>query len=332
MTLTEMATTYQLVPAKTKMLTRKSSTSNMLSSTSDSVMSTSCTKDYALDKNKSLAKKNDSCAKEHMKCEMKQGNNLVIELRTAAYELSKTCIHELFNNDSFPFAVEKRDGLDLNGANVDICYRVFNKKSDGSSGRMLKYVVNLYHTTSQILVNTCRSKIDLFTSVVLENLIKEMRARCNELNVINKNIATALSSDTSLNKMPQIENTVTEEVKTDSTLIIEIENDCNSDDEVCEICPICQQQAYGRVVGCGECGDWFHFECINIDNTAIEALGSDDFVCVMCTDNLKYSTIEPVHNENEQSTIEKNLNTNPNVQTSSETLGTSVNSTKLTAV
>lgn len=223
MTLTEMATTYQLVPAKTKMLTRKSSTSNMLSSTSDSVMSTSCTKDYALDKNKSFAKKNDSCAKEHMKCEMKRGNNLVIELSTAAYELSETCIHELFNNDSFPFAVEKRDGLDLNGANVDICYRVFNKKSDGSCGRMLKYVVNLYHTTSQILVNG--SKIDLFTSVVLENLIKEMRARCNELNVINKNIATALSSDTSLNKMPQIENTVTEEVKTDSTLIIETENE-----------------------------------------------------------------------------------------------------------
>ena len=84
---------------------------------------------------------------------MKQGNNLVIEFSTAAYELSKVCVHELLNSKTFAYAKEKRDGLDLNEANVDTCYKIFNKNADGSCGKMLKFVINFYHTTSQILVN-----------------------------------------------------------------------------------------------------------------------------------------------------------------------------------
>ena len=57
-------------------------------------------KDYTLNKAKSLEKKNAGCLKEHMKCEVKQGNNVVIEMSTAAYELSKLCLHELLNNKS----------------------------------------------------------------------------------------------------------------------------------------------------------------------------------------------------------------------------------------
>ena len=53
MTLTKMATNNQLPPA-TKMLTRKSSSGNMLSSVS--VSSKSHVKDYTLDKSKSLEK------------------------------------------------------------------------------------------------------------------------------------------------------------------------------------------------------------------------------------------------------------------------------------
>lgn len=41
-------------------------------------------KDFALDENKSLEKKSYSCAKEHLKYELKAGNNLVIERSTAA--------------------------------------------------------------------------------------------------------------------------------------------------------------------------------------------------------------------------------------------------------
>ena len=42
------------------------------------------------------------------------------------------CINELLRCKPFALAVERKDGLDLNRANVDMCYKIFNKKADGS--------------------------------------------------------------------------------------------------------------------------------------------------------------------------------------------------------
>ena len=134
-----------------------------------------------------------------MKCELKQENNLVIELSTSAYELSKKCLHELLYSDDFEYAVEKRDSLDLNGTNVDSCYKVYNKKkkkkkkkNDGSRGKMQKFVVDFYHTKSQILING--RKIDIFISTMLDKLCAEMKARCSQLDIMNINIASFLNS------------------------------------------------------------------------------------------------------------------------------------------
>ena len=71
------------------------------------------------------------------------------------------------------------------------------------------------------------------------------------------------------------------------------EQDDNSNDsfnDLCELCPICQQQAFGKVVQCGTCGEWFHYECLNIDDSAIDTLGEDDFVCRSCSDGLLYTS------------------------------------------
>ena len=117
MTLTKMGPTNdQLIPA-TKRLTRKSSSGSLVPTSSEPPIAKNITKDYSLDKSKSLGKKNESCMKEHMTYEMKQGNNLVIELSTAAYELSKVCIHQILHSKDFSYAVEKREGLDLQGSN-----------------------------------------------------------------------------------------------------------------------------------------------------------------------------------------------------------------------
>ena len=104
-----MATNNQLIPTN-QVMTRKSSTTSLLSTSSGQTLSnTSTSKDYTLDKAKSLEKKSSlSCLKEHMKYELKQGNNLVIELNMSAYELSKKCLHELLYSGDFAYAVEKR--------------------------------------------------------------------------------------------------------------------------------------------------------------------------------------------------------------------------------
>ena len=43
---------------------------------------------------------------------------------------------------------------------------------------------------------------------------------------------------------------------------------------------------YGKVVQCGECGDWYHYYCLKINDTTIQILGDDDYICRVCTDNL----------------------------------------------
>ena len=62
-----------------------------------------------------------------------------------------------------------------------------------------------------------------------------------------------------------------------------------TDSEVCEMCPMCGKQAYGKVVQCGECGDWYHFDCLNTNDNAIDTLGDEDFVCHSCKNELIYA-------------------------------------------
>ena len=188
--------------------------------------------------------------------------------------------------------MKKRDSLDHNGAVTDLCYRIYNKKTDGSCGKKLKFTINLYHTTSQFLVNG--SKVDLFLSDIYERLCSEMKACCNVLDIMNINIATAIKNGTSKaqlsdnehgKKLNQVKAISGRDSLTDQNIM-----DASEDElEVCEICPLCQKQAYGKTVQCGECGEWFHLECLQTDDSSMQALGEDDFVCQMCSENLLYA-------------------------------------------
>ena len=39
---------------------------------------------------------------------------------------------------------------------------------------------------------------------------------------------------------------------------------------------MCKEPAFGKVVQCRTCGEWFHYECLNIDDSAIDTLREDD--------------------------------------------------------
>ena len=285
------------IAVRRKTLTRSVSASSMIPANRGQTPQVAL-RDYTLNRTKSLEKKNIGCQREHMKCEVKQGNNVVIELSTAAYELVKICLHELFQNPNFSYFPERKDSVELHGANVDTCYKIYNKKSDGSCGKMQKFVINLYHTTSVLLVNGSRT--DIFLTDIYEDLCSLMESRCKQLDIINLNIANSLSKETS-KKAATISNPIGSS-HIDETEPIVIENlttnnindhsgeqtltDNQYEEDVCEICPICHKSAYGKVVQCGECGDWYHYECLNIDDSTIQTLGDDDFICRLCTDNL----------------------------------------------
>ena len=154
--------------------------------------SVSSIRDYRLYKVKAMQKKKDSCGKDHMKCEIKQGQNLVIEFSTAAFELCKSCLTEILYDKDFEYSVEKKDGIDLQGATVDFCYKVYNTRADGTCGKKLKFVINYYTTTSQILVNG--SKVDLFLTDIYDKPCMVMTTKNRELDVININITETLNS------------------------------------------------------------------------------------------------------------------------------------------
>ena len=64
------------------------------------------------------------------------------------------------------------------------------QKSDGFCGKMQKFVINLYHTTSVPLVDGSRT--DIFLTDIYEELCSLMESICKQLDIINLNIANRL--------------------------------------------------------------------------------------------------------------------------------------------
>lgn len=118
-----------------------------------------------------------------------------------------------------------------------------------------------------------------------------MKSRCKELEVINSNISEAINSicTASTKQPPRITDLKSIEPGKGIVSSQEDKNENMCDNEICELCPVCQGQAYGKTVQCGSCWEWYHYYCLKINDSAIETLGNDDFVCRLCTEDLLYS-------------------------------------------
>lgn len=147
-------------------------------------------RNYTVDKTKVLQKKRDSCNKEHMTACMKAGNNFVIEFSTAAYELGKQKTIEILKSNDSTYKYTLRKGVDNQGAYIDNCIKVYNKTSDGTQGKLLKFI-NFYQTSS--VANANGSRIDLFLSDIYPKLCDTMKKICKNLTAINDNIYASLN-------------------------------------------------------------------------------------------------------------------------------------------
>lgn len=156
---------------------------------------------YTMDKQKALGKKQISCGKEHINAEWKS-NNLVINFSTSAYELAKMSILQILNKCDLPYKHNIIEGIDNQCANVDTCIKVFNKLKDGTQGKTQKFVINLYHTSSGMVVNG--SRIDLFIDDIYKKLCTILSKQYDDLTIINeglfKTLETASSSSMSMSK------------------------------------------------------------------------------------------------------------------------------------
>jgi hypothetical protein len=169
------------------MLTRRNTSSSNIHSENTTQ------KPYKLNKTKSLRKKGDNSDMQHLTAELKLGKNLVITLSTAAYELAKQASPHILSVHKDILTTEQIDGLDNNGSQVDKIYKVFNKKIDGTIGKQQKFTINLYHTSSQILVNG--NRIDIFVELLYQKLCDEIKKEYHNLSIINNNILSAIEQN-----------------------------------------------------------------------------------------------------------------------------------------
>ena len=245
-------------------------------------------RDYALNKGKALSKKLMGCAKDHIKIEMKQNKNLVLELSTSAYELIKQSIREFLNtitNDvTFQLAYDEEKVVDENGDNVETRFKVTNRKVDGNPGKISKLTINCYHTTSRILVNG--SKVDLFVTVGLPLVKKQIAQFYTDLNDLNKYFENTL----------QAFNVAKPAQTMDRNNLMPIENGTNRDsgmEQSVFLCPICEEVANQHTICCESCDSWYHYGCVGISvNDVIKISPEIPYICENCNEGLIYGECE----------------------------------------
>ncbi|CAC5425418.1 unnamed protein product [Mytilus coruscus] len=100
---------------------------------------------------------------------MKAGKNFVVEFSTAAYELAKSRILTLLQSTdiSTNYTVLEQHGVELSNLKIDSCYKVYNRKNNNQPGNMLKFTINLFHTTNKMTVNGNRVDTSSMRSLIV---------------------------------------------------------------------------------------------------------------------------------------------------------------------
>ena len=143
---------------------------------------------------------------------MKQGNNLVIELSTAAYEVFRTELKEILRTNTFlnsNYAVNYESRYDEQEFIVEETYKVHKKRNDGNTGRNFKLVINSYRTKSSVLVNG--SEIETFIQHILPNMQEFIQKTSTLLDDVNYSMVKTMAKRINFNNMN------TEIDKSDST-------------------------------------------------------------------------------------------------------------------
>ena len=141
---------------------------------------------YNINVKKSMLKKQAACKRDPIHCQLKKGNQIRIKLSTSAYEVFRLTTIELYTlspqlldmKDSI-YANHKKIYDKSNAAIVQEIISVYNRLKSGDQGSRLKYTINLYHTTSSVLVNGPR--VDLFREKHLHPIVNTINSIHPEL-------------------------------------------------------------------------------------------------------------------------------------------------------
>ncbi len=153
---------------------------------------------------------------------------------------------------------------------------MFNRKADGSQGKLQKFVINFYYTTSSIVVNG--SKVDQFVDDIFPVLCNEMRSHSVTLTTMNSDILAAMNRANENIVGPAAANSMcgnvvakisahkSAEINVESSNVDSCTSNTNNESVSEFVCPVCNNPAGDDTIECGECMDWFHFSCVGVNS------------------------------------------------------------------
>jgi len=274
-------------------------------------------KGYNLNKQQALQKKIKNCNSNHMTITMKQGNNLVIELSTAAYEVFRTELKEILRTNTFlnsNYVVNYEPRYDEQELIVEETYKVHKKKNDGNTGRNSKFVVNSYRTNSSVLVNG--SEIETFIQHILPNIQEFIQKTSTLLDEVNSSMTKTMaerinfnSMNTEIDKSDSPENEIciqTANIETND-MIGQTESTNDKEVNLFYRCPICREEAQEKTIACEECNEWYHYSCLKLSQLEINKIDPNiPYICDLCNEELLF-TAPDVNNEQPDQNLGKPL-------------------------
>lgn len=298
-------------------------------------------RDYTLNYEKAFQKKAVACKADYkVQAEVKHGN-YIFSFSAGMYELYRDELREHYerlNDDSRSgVKVTFKDCTDRSGSTVESQIRVFERIGNGCGQQ--KYVMNLYHTKSRVMVNGKevshfnaehqRIVDKILTSEDVSFLDQELLQSIEDgLKVINckkptpkrqkkHQIAAAPVTCESIDpeQAPNVSVSSNLPLFENANTLVSPEGTDSS------VCPSCMQITEENVF-CSRCENWFHFECEQIPENERIKFGEigHAYSCIACVfesrceapDDLLDSLViesrdiqesHPLHEDNEETLV-----------------------------
>ncbi|CAC5397670.1 unnamed protein product [Mytilus coruscus] len=291
---------------ETRTYKRALSTGNLL----QVKQTTKSNRNYAINRDKALESKNAKFNYQHLTFEMKAGKNFVVEFSTAAYELAKSRILTLLQstNISTNYTVLEQHGVEQSNLKIDSCYKVYNRKNNNQPENMLKFTINLFHTTNKMTVNG--NRVDIFINEIFDSLCSEIKIPTHKFKGLLFNSHTSgweKQSAFSVIATTRVKSNVESRGKTTSIPAIMDITDTSSTQHQTEnknnqvICPKCETLVENEGIACDICDNWYHYMCSNIKEGDLKLYEGSDFHCQQC------NTDQQNEEENEDYTVPKQI-------------------------
>ena len=232
---------------------------------------------YALNMDKAIQKKIETCNTEYKVLSEQKANNYIFYFSTAMYELYRTALVEHFrsctSNEQTDIKISYKDCSDQSGATVESQIKVYPK-----GDLKQKYIINMYHTKSKIMVNG--SEAHRFSQE--HSSITDKILQSEDVNKLDKDLRDHLIDGLKSIKLQQP--SAVSEINIEQPQSPQSTNIHNNDTDDAVPCLSCDEFVISDGIFCDSCECWLHYKCENLTSAEVERLthSDDPYHCRTC--------------------------------------------------